>query len=343
MKQLLHTKYPRMFRSFASVESTHDEKLTDVRRARSNKGGFAFEYWCRGGDIDDVQGFLDYRDSVLEKMNPAQESRSSDGSSNHRVTLSRKSSFGSSDKTHDAWSLPLAERTKLIAQWKKEIGRYTSVDALIEIHRRFWVAKNDRKKIQNKFDARCIGTKRVVAMTTTACAQEWSMLNTLGLETLVCEEAGEIPEAHTLSMLFPSIKHAIFIGDPLQLRPRVNQPGLSMTTQTGRKYRLDESLFERMVSPSTPNVKPLPFSKLTVQRRMHPDVADIMRATLYPFLEDHVSTARPPIAGMVHRTFWLDHQQPEDRRDPLTMDGNSYSNAFECAMICGLTRYLLNT
>ena len=55
-------------------------------------------------------------------------------------------------------------------------------------------------------------------MTMTACAMKSSMLNQLDLQTVICEEAGEAMEAQTLCTLFPSIKHAIFIGDPLQLR-----------------------------------------------------------------------------------------------------------------------------
>ena len=55
-------------------------------------------------------------------------------------------------------------------------------------------------------------------MTTTACAMNWSMLSPIGLQIVICEEAGEVMEAQSLCTLFPSVEHAIFIGDPLQLR-----------------------------------------------------------------------------------------------------------------------------
>lgn len=55
-------------------------------------------------------------------------------------------------------------------------------------------------------------------MTMTACAMNSSMLNQLDLQTVICEEAGEVMEAESICTLFPSVKHAIFIGDPLQLR-----------------------------------------------------------------------------------------------------------------------------
>lgn len=64
----------------------------------------------------------------------------------------------------------------------------------------------------------------------------------------------------------------------------MNEQSLSLETTYGKKYRLDESLFERMMFPATPAISPLATSRLNIQRRMHPDIADIMRATLYPYL-----------------------------------------------------------
>ena len=142
-------------------------------------------------------------------------------------------------------------------------------------------------------------------MTMTACAQHSSLLTQLNLQTVICEEAGEVMEANTICTLFPSIKHAIFIGDPMQLRyltliltlrcrrqceltlhrPQVNEQALSLETAMGTPYRLDESLMERMVIPSTPKVRPIASSCLDLQRRMHPEIANLMRATLYPFLQ----------------------------------------------------------
>ena len=58
-----------------------------------------------------------------------------------------------------------------------------------------------------------------------------------------------------------------------------------MALENSIKYRLDESLFERMVYPCTHGVPPFPTSRLNIQRRMHPAIADLMRATLYPQLK----------------------------------------------------------
>ena len=60
---------------------------------------------------------------------------------------------------------------------------------------------------------------------------------------------------------------------------------LSVETEVGALYRLDESLMERMMLPSTTRTKPIASSQLSIQRRMHPEIAEIMRATLYPYLQ----------------------------------------------------------
>lgn len=39
---------------------------------------------------------------------------------------------------------------------------------------------------------------------------------------MLVEEAGQVLEAHILGSLVPSIEHLILIGDPLQLRPTLN-------------------------------------------------------------------------------------------------------------------------
>ena len=58
-----------------------------------------------------------------------------------------------------------------------------------------------------------------------------------------------------------------------------------MAMENSVAYRLDQSLFERMMYPSRHDTPPLPTSRLNIQRRMHPAIADLMRATLYPGLK----------------------------------------------------------
>jgi superfamily I DNA and/or RNA helicase len=39
---------------------------------------------------------------------------------------------------------------------------------------------------------------------------------------MLCEEAGEVLEAHTLTAFLPGVEHAILIGDHEQLCPQIN-------------------------------------------------------------------------------------------------------------------------
>lgn len=48
----------------------------------------------------------------------------------------------------------------------------------------------------------------------------------LSPKVLMVEEAGQVLEAHVLGSLVPSVEHLILIGDPLQLRPTLNNFGM---------------------------------------------------------------------------------------------------------------------
>ena len=345
----LKSKYPNLHSDFSRYESPRGQKVSDIRQGRSEAGGYAFEHWSSGKDLKDTEEFSRDVESFFNKNTT--DIQSADGSSD-----SESSSLDLSlhpphipvvylydDLGHNVWSMPMDVRAAWTTRWKSELGSFSPVDKLVEIQRRYLEAKRIKQETFGQMDAELLANQEVIGLTTTACAKFWPMLKSLDLETLICEEAGEVSEAQTITTLFPSIKHAIFIGDPLQLRPQVNQPSLSVATSYGAKYRLDESLFERMVMPLISGEQSLPASKLDLQRRMHPDVAQLLRATLYPYLKDHPSTSHLPVAGMAHRTFWLDHQEPEDVPNQLIPSSKSYSNAFECAMISELVRYLLNT
>ncbi|KAL8954165.1 MAG: hypothetical protein Q9222_000049 [Ikaeria aurantiellina] len=346
----LRRNYPSIFQQFVKRTSLKEHRNPNRRFDLNTAGTISFGHWCSGGDLADIEGLLHDIKSFFGKETAearivplAEEKSDSEASSVSSTPLPHAPVFNPSEDLEDVWSLSMEARADWIAKWRSELGSSSSLDKLVEIQRRFSLARAEKNRAQDDISARLLADQEVIGLTTTACAKYWPMLSFLNLETLICEEAGEVMEAQSLATLLPSIKHAIFIGDPLQLRPQINQPDLSLETTFGLEYRLDESLFERMVMPQAPGVPVLAASKLSIQRRMHPDVADLMRATLYPFLEDHPTTQHLPIAGMAHRTFWLDHQEPEDEPNPLGANGKSHSNQFECAMICELVRYLLNT
>lgn len=232
------------------------------------------------------------------------------------------------------------ERKQLYNHWIEEIIAIQTNKLLdsIEDCRK---AKNQVDRCHRELDIRCLEKANVVGVTTTGLAKSIETLRRLSAKVLVCEEAGEVLEAQTLTALLPSIEHAILIGDHEQLRPHIHTYEFQHDHPSGNQISLDVSLFERLVNPETGGVK-LPFSTLRTQRRMHSSIAELIRRTLYPRLEDHPSVFQyPEISGMRDRLFWLDHPYNEDSPNTLQPNTLSKSNMFEVEMVNALVAHLV--
>ena len=340
----LRVSHKAIYDQFVTLERL-DSDITDLRRAK-RYAGFGYEFWFHGGDIRNLEGLLQVVNTLLGDCELPNDSATATAADDFRERLLQgvKRNATSSEVTEDMiWALSASERHALVSQWIAEMSPWSVCDALAEIHRRHQAAMRRRRVATEAVDARCLAQQQVIGLTTSGLARFWNLLNQLKLRVTIVEEAGEVLEAHTLVTLgLPSTSHFVSIGDPQQLRPQVNEMALSMEHDAGRKYSLDESLFERLMFPSSDGASPIPTSRLNIQRRMHPDIADISRAILYPYLVDHQSTKlHPPVAGMVDRMYWLNHRQPEDRPDPRSPMSKSYSNRHEVEMVAGLVKYLI--
>ncbi|KAL8792460.1 MAG: hypothetical protein Q9195_004916 [Heterodermia aff. obscurata] len=365
----VHARDPAIFDDLTSVEHVDGaQRLSRIRTARQ-AGGFAFDYWAHGGDLSDIESLVICFDTMLGKNELRPLKSTSEKASSWEAGRNPRDSLVlqvldnarrvSETQTSGAWTMSLADRLKKIKGWEEELGPFWIVDQAVEVHRRYQLALTRLEQAREDLDAPLLKQRKVkqhaetepvltrsaediIGLTTTACAKYWPKLSQLGITTVLCEEAGEVIEAQSLCTLFPSVNHAIFIGDPLQLRAQVSEPEMAM--ENGVAYRLDQSLFERMMYPSRRDTLPFPASRLNIQRRMHPAIADLMRATLYPGLKDDQTTHKHPVvAGMAERLWWLDHQHPESRPDPRSEYAASYCNEFEVEMVHGLVQYLVNT
>lgn len=181
----------------------------------------------------------------------------------------------------------------------------------------------------------------VIGVTTTGLATNSNLLRLLQAKVLICEEAAEVLEAHVLTALLPSVEHAILIGDHLQLRPQIATYNLSAESRKGAMYRLDESLFERLARAKASGGGGLEVACLNTQRRMHPSISELVRATLYPTLEDYPTTAEyPEVVGMRKRLFWLDHRHYEDSVANDDPTNTSKTNSWEIDMVMALVRHI---
>ncbi|KAM7188378.1 hypothetical protein V8F20_010576 [Naviculisporaceae sp. PSN 640] len=251
-------------------------------------------------------------------------------------------------KSAQLTSMAKGERRLLYRFWLKSI-RDPILTEIVNISREHSRMVEQRNRLRGDVDLRCLQEAKVVGVTTTGLARQLETLRKLRCKVLVCEEAGEVLEAHILTALLPSVEHAILIGDHLQLRPQIQNYQLQSVNPRGEQYSLDVSLFERLVQPPSyksngSTTTQLPFSVLETQRRMHPSISDLVRKTLYPALKDGPNVLTyPEVVGMRKRLFWMHHDFPEagsaNSQDPV---GTSHTNTFEVdmtiALVCHLVR-----
>ncbi|XP_050060549.1 NFX1-type zinc finger-containing protein 1-like [Aphis gossypii] len=173
------------------------------------------------------------------------------------------------------------------------------------------------KPVQNKY---------VIGMTTTAAAKNRYLLKNLKCPIVIIEEAAEVLEPHIVASLSEYCEHLILIGDHKQLRPQTANHNI------GKKYRLDISLFERMVNNKIPSYV------LAEQHRMRPEIAGLVAPVIYPHLRNHASVMkRPHVKGVSMNVFCMTHNEHEEKDYELS----SFVNRAEATYLVALANYLL--
>ncbi|PGH32819.1 hypothetical protein GX50_04359 [[Emmonsia] crescens] len=232
-----------------------------------------------------------------------------------------------------------AEREVLHQLWLSEITVRifdTVKRLLLETHD----TQKELEKIRREVDLRCLNQANIIGATTSGLARNIDLLHRVRAKVMLCEEAGEVLESHTLTAFLPSLQHVILIGDHLQLRPQIQNYHLQHDTPTGRQYSLDISLFERLVQPPKPFTAQFPFRTLETQRRMHPSISKLIRDTLYPRLQDSASVSEyPQVTGLRKRLFWFDHEMEENYQPEAI--STSRTNDFEVDMTAALVTHIV--
>jgi hypothetical protein len=236
-------------------------------------------------------------------------------------------------------AMSTSERTTLHKHWTVQRSAQLTDDLLHTLDS-YRDSKSALDNCHSEQDLRCLLEAHVIGVTTSGLARNIELLQRVRAKVMICEEAGEVLEAHTLTAILPGVEHTILIGDHEQLRPQINSFELQHDNPRGKKYSLDVSLFERLVKPLTGNPQ-IPLSTLKIQRRMHPSISELVRVPLYPDLEDHPSVSEyPEVDGMRDRLYWLDHKENED---PRTGEAVSLSrtNTWEVEMVASLVSHFV--
>ncbi|KAF2434363.1 hypothetical protein EJ08DRAFT_513978 [Tothia fuscella] len=233
------------------------------------------------------------------------------------------------------------ERTIVHQHWQHEIAS-SAHSKLSDALSSYDQITTDLDAIHGDTELRCLNDANVIGITTSGLARNLKTLRKLKSQILVCEEAGEVLEAHLLTAFLPSISHAILIGDHQQLRPHIQNYNLKAESRLGEQYSLDVSLFERLVQPTSAQSVKLPYSTLETQRRMDPSISRLIRENLYPALKDSPAVmSYPQVVGMKKRLFWLDHAELEASKQSEN-DPTSHWNAYEVEMTAALVNHLVN-
>ncbi|KAF9373618.1 hypothetical protein CPC16_001761 [Podila verticillata] len=258
------------------------------------------------------------------------------GSSGGPILLPLPSTARSLNQLRQAhlWTMSRWERMQLVEFWVSEVKRDIQTRHTELIER----MKNCSQAVEEVYDTirrDILRNARVIGVTTYGAARHQTLITTLRPKIVICEEAGEVLESHILTALSESTQHLILVGDHLQLRPKISTYELSSESYPGQQYNLDRSLFERLI-----NTAKVPSSLLTTQRRMRPEICDMVRHTLYPELVDGGKVLEyRNVSGMATNLFFMSHCHPEDRRDQYL--ALSASNTFEAKMVEALVQHLL--
>ena len=161
MREHLIQKDPTTLACFTDLENADQRKLSDIRLARKT-GGFAFEYWCAGGDLKDVERLLDHFNTIsggqcwqedADDKDVLTRNRVASGIYQNAVNVMQRS------MDNDVWSLSLLDREKLLHTWKDEIDPRTILDRTAEIHRRHQIAVRRKTEIYSEIDARSLAER----------------------------------------------------------------------------------------------------------------------------------------------------------------------------------------
>lgn len=236
------------------------------------------------------------------------------------------------------YDLSKSERQILAMSWFEQWCENEST-SLFEAVKSAEDLRGEIHAVHEEINRRALIQADVVGITTTSLARNIDTLRRIGAKVIICEEAAEVMEAHIISSLMPGVEHFIQIGDHRQLRPQIQNYSLSLESSSGKAWQLDRSQFERR-AVGEPGLNPAPVARLNIQRRMRPEISQLIRR-VYPKLQDHESVINlPNVVGMCENVFWLDHQHDEDTRgDSIRV--KSHSNQWEVDIATALVRHLV--
>ena len=227
------------------------------------------------------------------------------------------------EEIENVHGLEFDARWELYKYWYSKY-REKSLEKLEKVCKQYNEACKDLEAAKQKNERYALGNAHIVGMTTTGTAKYQRILHMIKPKIVIVEEAAAIMESHIVSLLNAGTQHLILIGDHKQLRPKPNEYNLV------KKYKLDISLFERLV------INKFPFVTLENQHRMRPEIAELVHP-IYEKLNNHSSVLNyPKVKGVCKNLFLINHSHPEETSVDL-----SHENKHEAYYLIALCQFLL--
>ncbi|RGB37021.1 hypothetical protein C1646_652342, partial [Rhizophagus diaphanus] len=327
-------------------------EIEDVEKDTEKMKSTLFNRWMKWSDIREYlmveeRGFYDKFAMVYENDLPNHMAIRDDGSLVDYFTIQWIKNY-KEPKTnrplnvllydHSVWKMSMVERQKLHDHWRTQIYKEI-VEKFSELQKRHEEIRQEINGIYDEGRRQVLLSSDVIGMTTNGAAKFQNLIRSIGPKIIICEEAGEVLEAHILSALTPSTQHLILIGDHNQLRPHIATYSLSMDSPVGNNYQLDKSLFERLVKGD--RAVKIEKAQLLTQRRMRGEVSDLIRYTLYPKLIDGDNTKRyENVRGAQHNVYFIEHRNPEDGSGGEHAM-KSHVNRYEVKMVVEMVKYFV--
>lgn len=139
------------------------------------------------------------------------------------------------------------DRLKMAERWALyfavvEASRRKVAESVADIEKDLVKAQRALRNLMQFGDGQVLRGCKVVGLTTTGAAKYNNLLRMIKSKIVIVEEAAEVFESHIVTCITQNCEQLILIGDHRQLRPSPTVYDLAV------KYRLDLSLFERMLN-----------------------------------------------------------------------------------------------
>ncbi|KAK3823144.1 MAG: P-loop containing nucleoside triphosphate hydrolase protein, partial [Benniella sp.] len=353
VEEYLRINHPGLWEQFVEkplFDLGATDGFTEVRRGRKKS---LFHQWVEGDDINELKRWNQEVQEVMDTKWHAQ-SRNSFGFLDDKYAKPdeaylKRIMYDIPNKNRpveellnsDIWTMSKPERKRLANSWRPGI-REPLMNELTQALEAAKEAIAQKLTFSKEIRRDILSQTSVIGMTTSGAAGRHELISAIAPKIIICEEAGEVVESHLLATLSSSTQHLIMIGDHLQLRPQIQTHNLSSESRIGRHHNLNISLFERLAQEEM-GLLQLPLSRLTVQRRMRPEISSLIRIpSLYPYLEDGDgdNVHYDNVSGMSENLYFMDHSNPVDSKDQF--GPQSFSNTFEVRMVGALVEYLMN-